>query len=254
MFPLVLCRLESRGETQIFRESVTPLAKSDVSLPENRIPQQEISEDQCEHKLSRGSGDVHSVPTEFKDGEASPVELVLMVTPPHCQDLPDLSGPAGEQDHAVTLHLVESNTTLGTSKKKFEQMTNDKKPDEMSVPSQAILNQQGSTGVFTQGPLDLLVPSLPENDTAGGLPQSWAQKSEPHQTRTVDLLPTFTSQTPPDLQTTLVKQPLTNLFRYLTLAAVSTFSSLLQTLLKESLIFSCTVRYKLHVKPSLITR
>lgn len=241
MFLLVLCRLEPRGGTQIFREFVTHSAKSDVSLPESRIPQQEISEDQCEHKMSTGSGDVQSVPTEFKDGEASPVELVLMVAPPQCQDLQDLSGQAGEQDHEVTLHLVESNTTLGTSKKKFEQMTNEKKPDEMSLPSQPILNQQGSTGVFTQVPLDLLVPSLPENHTAGGPPQSWAQKSEPHQTRSVDLLPTFTSQRPPDLQTTLAKQPLTNSFRYLTLAPVSTFSSLLQTLLKESLIFSCTL-------------
>lgn len=170
---------------------------------------------------------------------------MVTVAPTESQALSDPHpGLAGGPAHEARLHLLDGGaTTLGFSggpkseELPSEQMKlNDTKTEGNSSSSQTSLILQDSAVVFTEGPSELVVPPSnltfdpspvsclvvtepPENHTAGehASPRSWAPKSEPHQTQSrppslpsADLLPTFTSQRPPDLPATTSKRALSN--------------------------------------------
>lgn len=116
-------------------------------------------------------------------------------------------GPAGGQAHEARPDLLDGGApTSGVPGGPPSEKTNDMKtegnsssPSPVVPPSSLTFDPSRVSG--------LVVVEPPENHTAGGhaSPQSWAVKSEPHQTKSsppslpsADLLPTFTSQRPPD--------------------------------------------------------
>lgn len=251
---LVLCRSELRGGYPLYSEESTSVnistqpAHSEPNRSPCSIPQWEISkdgdeqgipaaQDEHEHKLSTGNADskdvqsVHAGPEySVYTGPMDGGELMPMVPHKHNQAPTEPHpGLVGEQAHGTTLYLLEGGTTTpGASggpkrdERPCEQMKlNKTKTDGNASSSQTSLIQQGPTVIFTDGPLvsGHTVTETPENHIAGAhaSPWSWAQKSEPHQTKSrpslvqsVDFLPTFTSQRPPDLPTTMGKRALSN--------------------------------------------
>lgn len=137
--------------------------------------------------------------SEPNSEEASPEELTLLLAPKQRQALIEPHrGFAAEQTHEATPYLLEGGTTI-------------MEPSGASSQTSLI---HSSTMILRDGPLvsDLGVTETPGNHTAGGDSSPWllAQKSESDQTKlhssseqSVDILPTFTSQRPQELPTTM---------------------------------------------------
>lgn len=138
--------------------------------------------------------------SEPNSEEASPGELILLLSPKQRQALPEPHrGFAAERADEATPCLLEGGATII-------------KPSAAS--SQTSLTIHSSTVILRDGPLvsDLGVTEIPGNHTAGGDSSPWslAQKSESDETKlhpssgqSVDVLPTFTSQRPQELPTTM---------------------------------------------------
>lgn len=175
-----------------------------------------------EHLVCRGPG----------DGEAREVVLMIAST----QNQVSNPGLTGEEPLREALHLGEGSlASLGTSAGKDEppserKMLNETKYDLNSSSSQTRMFLQGSTVVFSDEPTikygssqgsSHTVAEIPDGhkstEGAAPSPRSSVQcpESNPAQPRppllqSMDCLPTFTSQRPPDLPTTMGKRAPSN--------------------------------------------
>lgn len=165
-------------------------------------PQLQLLEDEQDSAWDTG-GDMQSVHTEPELQETTKSQA-------H-------PGLAGGQAHEARPSLLDGGApTSGVSGGPPSEKTNDTKtegnsPSPVVPPSSLTFDPSQVSGPVVAEP--------PENHTAGGhaSPQSWAVKSEPHQTKSsppslpsADLLPTFTSQRPPDLPTAASKRAPSN--------------------------------------------
>lgn len=209
---------------------------------------QEIKSIQHNKSESAHAGPEYLVCTGPRGGEGTTGELVLMVA--STQNQAPNTGLTREEAQKEALHLGEGGlTTLVTSggpetdKPPSEQMMlNETKYDLNDSSSQTRMFLQGSTVVFSDEPLNygssgkLVVPlaqSQPSQMTfdpsqgsshtvtetpdvqkarEGAAPSPWSSVKSPESNpvQPMDCLPTFTSQRPPDLPTTMGKRAVSN--------------------------------------------
>lgn len=130
--------------------------------------------------------------------------------------LPDPE-PSGQPDPGARLHEAEKlllETGAGASSRDSKRGAATRSPAGGASPVELLLvlapepppgqhHEQRRDALQMEGAVSTSGTSeekdgLHEN-AGGGRPAPWAQGSEPHQTRSVDLLPTFTSRRPADL-------------------------------------------------------
>lgn len=202
------CLLNSEYSTSV--KTSTQPAQSQENLSVFTTQQWEICKERNEQgiaiahgenglKLSTASAESldHSEPNSE---EASPGEFILLLAPKQRQALIEPHrGFAAEQTHEATPYLLEGGTTI---------MEPSGASSQTSLIHSLIM-------ILRDGPLvsDLGVTETPGNHTAGGDSSPWslAQKSESDQTnlhpssgQSVNILPTFISQRPQELPTTMV--------------------------------------------------
>ncbi|XP_073341024.1 uncharacterized protein [Pagrus major] len=167
------------------------------------------------------------------DGEASPGELVPTVASTQNQDPAEdhrstVSHPqlAGDEAHTGILHQVEEGAKTQREKDELTK-SNETKNELKESSSQTRMILQGSAVMFTEEPAHYRTPGgltfdpsqvvteTPEDHKARAPGQrSWAEpnltQTRPPSVQSVDVLPTFTSQRPPDLPTATGKRAPSN--------------------------------------------